>query len=99
MKLIWINFLAIIIAITSVVVDLPAVEFNSEQLSGIHQASSWQSDSLRNSELRHSERTVHIAQDFIPIVLIAESVGSSAEFIHYLPIYSLARQKEYFLLI
>ncbi|WPU64644.1 hypothetical protein [Peredibacter starrii] len=99
MRFIFINLLAFVITLTSVIIDSSSVEFHSEQLSGIHQASSWQTDSLRNTDHKHSERTVHIAQDFIPIVVIAESVSADIDFLHYLPIYGQARQKEYFLLI
>lgn len=99
MKFIWINLLAIVIALTSLVMEHPSVESFDEQLTAISQLPIWQTDSLRNQEIKHSEKTIHIAQDFIPIVVIADFQNAHNDFHHYLPIYSLVRQKEYFLLI
>lgn len=99
MKLIWINLLAIVIALTSLVMERPSIETYTEQLSNIDQMPVWQTDSLKNQDLKQSEKTIHIAQDFIPIVMIADTQNFERDFIHYLPLYNLHRQKEYFLLI
>jgi hypothetical protein len=99
MKLIWINLIAIVIAISSLVVERPAIEADFNLLSSITSIPHYQSDVLRNDSQKHQEKTLQIAQDFIPIVVIADVTDANEGFAHYLPLYNLHRQKEYFLLI
>jgi hypothetical protein len=99
MKLVWINLIAIIIAISSLVVERPSVEVNVANLTAITAVPHVQTDPLRNDTQKHQEKTLQIAQDFIAIVVIADAPNANEGFSHYLPLYNLHRQKEYFLLI
>lgn len=99
MKLIWINILAIVIALTSLISEGPTVNFSFDQITSIHGIPLWESDALRNPTEKQSEKNHLIAQDFIPIVAIASEYDINEEFLFYLPLYNLHRQKEYFLLI
>lgn len=99
MRLIWINIIAIVIALSSLVVERPAIEANFNLLSAITSIPHYQCDTFRNDAQKHQEKTLQIAQDFIPIVVIAEETNALEGFAHYLPLYNLHRQKEYFLLI
>jgi hypothetical protein len=99
MKVFWFNIIAIVIALSSVVVDRPSVEFTYKTLTTLQKIPLFQTDALKNDSRKHTEKTVHIAQDFIPVLVIADAPDYKKEFHHYLSIYSLVRQKEYFLLI
>lgn len=99
MRLIWINLIAIVIAITSLVVERPLIQADFSLPSSLIHASHLQSDILRNDSHNHQEKTLQIAQDFIPIVVIADPIDANEPFLYYLPLYNLHRQKEYFLLI
>ena len=99
MRLIWINIIAIVIAFSSLVVEKPSIEADFNLLSAITTIPHYQSDALRNDTQKHQDKTLQIAQDFIPVVVIAEITDANEGFSHYLPLYNLHRQKEYFLLI
>ena len=99
MRLIWINLIAIIIAFSSLVVERPSVQPDFSLPASLSLESHLQFDDLRNDSLSHHEKSLSIAQDFIPIVVIADEPDADLGFFHYLPIYKLHRQKEYFLLI
>lgn len=99
MRLIWINIIAIVIAISSLVVERPAIEADFSLPSSLSQISHIQSDILRNDSQKNQDKNLQIAQDFIPIVVIAQEQDANQGFAHYLPFYKLHRQKEYFLLI
>lgn len=99
MKLIWINLIAIIIAISSLVVERPAVEADFSLPASLTQFSHLQADSLRNDSQKNESKSHQIAQDFIAIVVIADSLDANQGLIHYLPFYDLNRHKDYFLLI
>jgi hypothetical protein len=99
MRVLWINVLALMIALTAFVSDGPAIQYDYEMISTLQQIPQFQTNALKNDSQKHHEKTVHIAQDFIPIVVIADGIDFVNTFIHYLPIHSLVRQKEYFLLI
>lgn len=99
MKLIWINILAIVIALTSLISDRPTVNFSSDQIASLQSIPLWQSDALKNPSDKNSEKNHLIAQGFIPIVAIADEYDVNVSFAYYLSLYNLHRQKEYFLLI
>jgi len=97
----WIIVFAFIIALTSGAIDLRGtVVFEQDQVESAPQLkSNWESDSLYHQGERYNKDTHVIAQDFIPIVVIAEAYDLNRHFNFYFPIYNLYRQKEYFLLI
>jgi hypothetical protein len=99
MRLIWINIIAIIIAISSLVVEKPSIQADFSLPSSLTLVPHFNSDILRNDSQQHQEKNLQIAQDFIAIVLIADSIDANEGFAHYLPLHNLNRQKEYFLLI
>jgi len=99
MRLIWINIIAIVIAISSLVVERPAIQADFTVPASLAQITHFQSDILRNDSQTHQEKNLQIAQDFIAIVLIADSIDANEGFAHYLPLHNLNRQKDYFLLI
>lgn len=98
MRPIWINVIAIIIALSSLVMEGPTVQVDSLSES-FQSVPLFESSALRNELSKATEKTVHIAQDFIPIVIIATFEHLTNNFLHYISIHSLVRQKEYFLLI
>lgn len=99
MKPIWINLIAIIIAITSLVIEKPSVEADFSLPASLSHIPHLQSDILRNDSQKHQEKYLQIAQDFMAIVLIAEMPDANEGFVHYLPLHSLHRENSYFLLI
>ncbi len=99
MKLIWINLIAIIIAISSQVVEKPSIQADFSLPASLSHESHIQSDLLRNDSQHHQDKNFQIAQDFMAIVVIADELNVNHGFAHYLPLHSLHRQKEYFLLI
>lgn len=99
MKLIWINILAIVIALTSVISEVPVVDFQSDLMTSIQQVPSCASDCLRNPHENLTQGNHFIAEGFIAIVLISDHSEPSQTFDHYLPLHGLNRTKEFFLLI
>jgi hypothetical protein len=93
--------LTLLIAMTSVMVDLRgSIAYQDDNLSSApHLKSEWNSDHLAKPDERYSDKTHLIAQDFIPIVIIAETQDRKLNFTHYTDQYNLHRQKEHFLLI
>jgi hypothetical protein len=99
MRLIWINIIAMVIAISSLVVERPAFQADFSGHSSLTSFPFFQPEALRNDTQQHQEKTLQIAQDFMAIVVIADVPNVNQGFLHYLPLYNLHRQKEYFLLI
>ena len=99
MRLIWINIIAIVIAISSLVVERPSIETDFSLPASLTQISHLQNDILRNDSQKKEAKNYQIAQDFIAIVVIADAPNANKGFYHYLSLYNLHRQKEYFLLI
>lgn len=97
----WIVFLSFIIVLTSAVVDpRGSVYFESEQMTSAPQfQDAFDSDSLYSANDRFGKNSHVIAQEFIPIVIIADAFDYSHHFNYYLPLYELSRKKDYFLLI
>ncbi len=102
MNYIWLNLIAVFIAISSLVVDLRgSVSYEGVNLEAETQLKSlWEEGTMFYAQSeRNSKTTSFIAQDFVPIVVLAEPTDAKANYHHYLPLYDLHRQKEYFLLI
>jgi hypothetical protein len=99
MRSIWVTIFAFIIAVTSIVIDFRLDDFSHEEISSIDVVQAWQVDDLIHPGKKVSDNNLFIAEDFIPIVIIAEAQDSEQSFNHYLPVYQLQRQKEFFLLI
>jgi hypothetical protein len=102
MNLIWLKLIAVLIAVSSLVVDLHGpVSYEGVNLDSETQLKSlWEVGTMFYAQSeRHSKTTHVIAQDFLPIVVLAEPTDAKSNFHHYLPLYDLHRQKKYFLLI
>ncbi len=102
MNFIWLNLFAVLLAVSSHVVDLrDSVSYQGVNLDAETQLKSlWEEGTMFYAQSeRHSKSTHVIAQDFLPIVVLAEPTDAESNFHHYLPLYDLHRQKEYFLLI
>lgn len=101
MKTLWITVVAFVIAVSAAAMDMRGtVFFETDQLtSGPQIKDVIQTESFYSVTERYSKDSHLIAQDFMPIVIIAESSDLTHHFAHYLPLYDLNRQKEYFLLI
>ena len=101
MRLFWLNFLAVIItAVSFQVIDQRCIDYHSvDQIGAISGVATWDLNPLKEADHKSSLKQHYIAQDFIPIVTIASSYPHSKDFVHYLPIYNLTREKNYFLLI
>jgi hypothetical protein len=97
------SIIAVVIAVSSLVVDLRGSvhSFESGNLAAHDQLKSlWAEGTLPyNTGDRYSKGMKFIAQEFMPIVVLAEPTDAETSFSHYLPVYRLHRQKEYFLLI
>lgn len=94
-------FLSFIIVLTTAVVDpRGSVFFESEQVTSSPQfQDAFDSDSLYSVTDRTGKNSHVIAQEFIPIVIIADAFDYHHHFNFYLPLYELSRKKDYFLLI
>lgn len=99
MNLIWINILAIVIALTSVFTEVQAVDFELDQMTTIKHSPYCSSDNLRNPHENLSQTTHFIAEGFIAIVLISDHSEPEKIFDHYIPTHGLNRTKEFFLLL
>jgi hypothetical protein len=101
MKSFWILFLIVVMTASSLSVRRPDVIEKAQTTTErtFEQVPEWDSDVLTRDSQKHSEKTVQIAQDFIPIVVIADEIDSEQNYSHYLPLYRLHRLKDYFLLI
>lgn len=99
MKGLWLVFFAFIIALTAAIVEVPVMNFSSDQMASVSTISDWETGKLYHQTNKFHENTYLIAEDFIPIVVLAEDQDPDQNFLYYLPLYYLSRQKEFFLLI
>ncbi len=102
MNFLWLNLIAVLIAVSSLVVDLRgSVSYEGENLTAEAQLKSlWEEGTMFYAQSERQSKSTHvIAQGFFPIVVLAEPTDAEANHLHYLPLYDLHRQKEYFLLI
>lgn len=101
MKTLWLTIVAFVIAVSASAMDMRGtVYFETDQMTtGPQIKDVIQTESFFSPAERYSKNSNLIAQGFFPIVIIAESSDITHHFAHYLPLYNLNRQKEYFLLI
>jgi hypothetical protein len=101
MKSAWIILITFIIGFTPMMTDLRApVSFAQDALASDPALKCCLLDhAIPNGTERFTKNSHLIAQNFIPIVVIAYEHDLNNHFTHYLPLYDLNRQKEYFLLI
>jgi len=99
MRLIWINILAVVIAISSLVVERPSIQADFSIPSSLSSIPHLDSDILRNDSQTSQQKSIQIAQDFIAIVVIAEATDANHGFLHYLTVYNLKRRKDFFLIV
>jgi hypothetical protein len=100
MKPIYFILLTLLVGMTSVLSRLPkAYACHSEQLSSPPQLSLWKIEPLTNRQKKFDTEINYIAQEFIPIVIIADAPDHLHFFKYDLAVYNLKRQKQFFLLI
>jgi hypothetical protein len=100
MKPIYFLLLTLLVGMTSVLSGLPkAYGCHSEQLSSPPQLSLWKIEPLTNRQKKIDTEINYIAQEFIPIVIIADAPDHLHFFKYDLAAYNLKRQKQFFLLI
>ena len=87
-------------ATTSVLVGIPkSYAFHMEQLSSTPQLSLLTGEPITSRPKKIDSEINYIAQDFMPIVMIANAPDHLHFFSYYLSTYNLQRQREYFLLV
>jgi hypothetical protein len=100
MKPIYFLLLTLLVGMISVLSGLPrAFACHSEQLSSPPQLSLWKIDPLTNRQKKVDTKINYIAQEFIPIVIIADASDNLNFPDYYLSAHNHNRQKEFFLLI
>lgn len=101
MKGVWLNFLALIIAMmTFDFHGQVSIDYSSNnQVEAFRPLPIWDLDPLKSPSETCTIKFNYIAQNFIPIVTIAQMTIHEQEFAYYLPIFSFNREKAYFLLI
>lgn len=99
MNHLWMKVLIFIIGLSAIVVEKPFIQGSFAHLEVLQAVPLFQTTALQNHGDKKSENKIHIAEDFIPIVLIADYYDPSLSFVHYIPIYNLYRERTYFLLI
>ncbi len=100
MKPTYFLLLTVLVGMTSVLSGLPkAYAYHSEQLSSPPQLSFWKIEPITNRQKKIDTKINFIAQEFIPIVIIADAPDHIDFFKYYLAAYNLKRQKQFFLLI
>jgi hypothetical protein len=91
---------AFLIFLTSILVEIPKnTSFDGSHSASVLKSSVWKSESVTSFASQFDKRDHFIAQDFNPIVLLADTTNQIHFSSYYLPIYKLHRQKDYFLLI
>jgi hypothetical protein len=100
MKDLYLLLFTLLMATTSVLVSIPkSYAFHMEQLSPTPQYSLLKGEPVSSRPKKMDSEINYIAQDFMPIVMIANAPDHLHFFSYYLSTYNLERQKEYFLLI
>lgn len=99
MNVIWINILAIVIALTSSITEVKGVDFHYDQMTSIQHCPQSASDFVRDPHENLSQGNHFIAEAFIPIVLLSDHSEPEIIFDHYLPLNGLFRTKDFFLII
>ncbi len=101
MKAFWIHILLILM------VSITIPNFREEIFNGDNHLSTTSltkdipilDESIPANTRKEGLKKNYIAQDFLPIVVIAKSTFLETTHLHYLPLYNLRREKVYFLLI
>lgn len=100
MRRAWIYLIAFFIGLSALIAEKPFLRADFNQISETLQSAPLLQNTALKDEVKHRhEKTMYIAQDFIPFVLIANALNPNVDFVHYIPLFNLLRQKEYFLLI
>jgi hypothetical protein len=99
MKPTWISIIAIFILISHLMGQNPLVKADFSGPTMLQSIAHFQTVPLQNNSHKFQDKTLHIAQGFFPIVVIAEITNALEGFAHYISIHKLYRQNEYFLLI
>jgi hypothetical protein len=101
MKMYLINALTMLMVVISFQVNgrLDSDFSELSQMQMLKSSPTFQIDAVSTVTLKSFVKFNHIAQDFFPIVTIAESNPFDARFFHYDSVYKLHREKDYFLLI
>lgn len=87
-------------ATTSVLVGIPkSYAFHTEQLSSTPQLSLLTGEPISSRPKKIDSEINYIAQDFMPIVMIANAPDHLHFFTYYLSTYNHQRRREYFLLV
>ncbi len=99
MRLVWIYFLAILIAITSVVYEQHSIQLSHSTGATLEFAPAWEMPLSKASETRVSQKHSPIVNSFVAIVLLADFSYQIHVHDFYLPLHSFHKEKDYFLLI
>lgn len=99
MQFLWINFLAILIAFSTMVISGPEMKVFSAESDYYEAVPVSHHSPLRVPSNKSDGQLSYIAQDFIPIVAIATFDYQIRNYSYYLPFYSRYHEKDFFLLI
>lgn len=99
MKPFWLNVLIFVIGLSAIVVEKPFLQGTFAHLEALQTVPVFQTNAIQNQHDNKYEKSLHIAEAFEAIVLLADFSMPAQAFFHYLPLYSLNRIKDFFLLI
>jgi hypothetical protein len=101
MRLMLINLIALIISVSALHVSANAdISFSKDGTDTLSSMPLLDMDPIRNPANNRSHEIEILSQNLIETEVYLETVTNKTnDFLHYLPIYSLYRAKEYFLLI
>lgn len=99
MRFVWINIIAVIIAISSLVVERPAISCDFTATKSLTQIPHFSIEVLRNDSHQQQKNSLHVAQDFIPIVVLAYETNANHGYIHYISLFEQSRTNHHFLLL
>lgn len=101
MRLMLINLIALIISVSALHVSASSyISFSQDGTDSLSSIPLLDMDPIRNPTNNRSHEIEVLSQTLIETDIYLETTTSKTnDFLHYLPIYSLNRVKEYFLLI
>jgi hypothetical protein len=101
MKMHLFHFIAFLIVLASMqVFDQRSLGFSeSNEIKSIVSSSGWDLGPLREVDSKTVTKKNYIPQSFLPIFSIADTYIHTENFLYYLSVYNLVREKNYFLLI
>jgi hypothetical protein len=101
MRTFWLNFIVVVMTVASFqfIEQVNFSNFSADEIESLSAIDGWGLSSLKEADCKTNLNHSYIAQNFIPIVTLAQTEITSIDFDHYLPVHNLIGEKDYFLLI